>query len=208
MAAKSDDVAFVINVSGGGVSISEQNIFAIGSQLLQQGYSAEEVHEIDDYRRVLWAYYGTGLGKTAVEGVAQQMSSRPWFKKLQFSTEISDVSKLDPGLRASMEAGLYDPVPVAERVKVPSLYIFGAKDSLNPLADSVSNLMIAYSRGANTRASFIVFPDAGHGLEPVTGDVECHSCMESQMNATHSWDVVPGFFERTIAWLNDVLAGR
>ncbi|MDQ6929420.1 MAG: alpha/beta fold hydrolase [Candidatus Eremiobacteraeota bacterium] len=201
MATLSSDVAFVIGVSGGGIAISRQNIFASGSELLNSGYSPEDVREIEQYRRVLWAYYGTGLGKQAAEGMAIQMSGRPWFSRLHFTRAIPDVDTLDPGLRAAMEAGVYDPISDVGRVKVPVLYIFGYKDSLGPSDESASNLMLAYARAGNRHADFIIFPNAGHGLQPVVESVECHVCMERALKQTGTWITVPGFFERTIEWL-------
>lgn len=205
MASMSPDVAFVISVSGPGVSVAEQEIYLRGVEMLGQGYSAQDVRETDDYRRVVWAYYGTGLGREAAQAALDVAKTRPWFAKQHLAAVLPTLDQLDPGLRAFMRnAAQEDPLAVAAAVKVPVLTIFGAKDGIQPVAIGLENLIQAYARGGNTRASFALFPDAGHGLQVVTEPVECHECAEKALMQTHTWDAAPGFFDLMTRWLKTV----
>ena len=206
MASMSANVAFVISVSGPGVSIAEQAIYFRRGQMLEQGFSLKDAEEAEAYRRVTWAYFGTGLGRDAAQAALDTYKDRPWFKKLALPPTLSTPDKLDPALRAFMEsAAAYDPLAVAQTLKVPVLSIFGAKDSTLPVSSSLQNLIQAYARGGNRRAEFILIPNAGHGMELVTGDVECHDCSEKAMAESGQWNTAPGFFEAMNDWLKRTL---
>ncbi len=197
MAARSRDVAFVISVSGPGVTVNEQNIFTMEAELRRKGFSQPDIAEVYDYQRVLWTYYGTGLGKRAAQGLTDQLISRPWFQKLGFSAIVPDAASIPTNLHYETLAGTYDPALRAAKITVPVLSIFGAKDAVVPVAQSVRSLMLAYAAGNNENASFIVYPNAGHGIEPVAETYECHECNDM----SKPWTTVPEFFPDMIAWL-------
>lgn len=205
LATMTPDVRFVISVSGAGVSTAEQAINFRATEMMASGATEDDAREMQDFRRVLWAYYGTGLGREAAQTAYAIAKTRPWFAALQLPPAMQSPDQLDPGLRAFMqEAAIYDPLAVAQRVRVPVLYIFGAKDSIVPAAESLENLMQASARG-KVRASFRLFADAGHGLQRVTGARECHECSMKTQMATGVWDVVPGFFDAMKSWLASVV---
>ena len=203
MATLSPDVAFVISVSGPGVSNAEQAIYLRGSQMLAQGFSAQDVAEQTAYRRVVWAYFGTGLGREAAESALSIAKDRPWFKKLGLSPTLNAPESLDPSLRTFMrQSALGDPLAIAQSVTVPVLTIFGEKDSIASASLSLENLIQAYARGKNRNASFALFPNAGHGLQVVTTPTECHECSEQELERTQRWDAAPGLFKLMLDWLN------
>lgn len=208
-ASMSPDVAFVISVSGPGVSMAEQAIYLRGNEMLVKGYSEADVARMTDFRRVLWAYYGTGIGREAAQSAMNIVKNDRWYKDAQLPTTVADVGSLDPALREFMQqAETYDPLSVARQVRVPVLSIFGAKDAVVPVSQSLANLIAAYKAGGNTRASFALFADAGHGLERVTSDRECHECAERSMGQGHGWDTVPGFFDLMDAWLEEYVVSH
>jgi uncharacterized protein len=207
MATMSPDVAFVIAVSGPGMSIAEQAIYLRGTQMLAQGFSAQDVAEETAYRRVVWAYLGTGLGREAAQAALDAVKTRPWFVKLGLSPTLGTPDSLDPASRQFFrDAATYDPLAVAQAVRVPILSIFGGKDTIAPASLSIQNFMQAYARGGNAKAAFRLFPDAGHGLQVVTTPVECHECSEREMMQTKRWNAAPGFFSTMTDWLRGVLA--
>jgi pimeloyl-ACP methyl ester carboxylesterase len=201
MASMSRDVAFVISISGPGVSIAEQSIFLRGSEMLAKGYTPADVERMTNFRRVLWAYYGTGLGREAAQSAMNVVKGDRWYKDAKLPDTVAMPDELDAGLRAFMrQAAAYDPLQVARSVRVPVLSVFGAKDSIVPAAESLANLIAAYGAGGNTRASFALFPDAGHGIQRVTAERECHDCSFAALK-DGTWDAAPGFFELMDDWL-------
>ncbi len=207
-ASMSPGVAFVISVSGPGVSIAEQAIYLRANEMLAKGYSQQDAQRMTDFRRVLWAYYGTGLGREAIQAAMNIVKRDRWYREEGLPQTVPDPDSLDPALRSFMrQAATYDPLAVARSVRVPVLIIYGAKDAVVPAEQSLANLLVAYAAGGNKRVSFAFFPDAGHGLERVATERECHECSERTMAQTGVWDATPGFFTTMDAWLRaNVLA--
>ena len=203
MAASSPDVAFVISVSASGATAGEVEMFQRGEQLRGRGFSADDVRDVTAFRRVLWAYYGTGYGRDAAQAAHDKAKTRPWFAALKFDAALGTPDTIDPGLREFMRQMLYDPARAAERVTVPVLIVFGAKDSLAPVDDGVARLMLAYARGKNPHVDFAVFPNGGHGLQLVNGESECHECFENDLEAGR-YVPVPGYIERMTAFLRSL----
>jgi hypothetical protein len=201
-ASMSRDVAFVISVSGPGVSIAEQAIYLRANEMLARGYSPADAARMTGFRRVLWAYYGTGLGREAAQAAMDIVKNDRWYKEEGLPQTVADPGSLDPSLRSFMrQAATYDPLAVARSVRVPVLIVFGAKDAVVPAEASLANLLVAYSAGGNDSASFALFPDAGHGLERVASERECHECSERAMVQSGIWDATPSFFSCMDAWL-------
>jgi uncharacterized protein len=208
-ASMSPDVAFVISVSGPGVSIAEQAIYLRANEMLAKGYSPADAARMTDFRSVLWAYYGTGLGREAAQAAMDIVKDDRWYKDEQLPQTVPDLASLDPGMRSFMrEAATYDPLAIARKVRVPVLIIFGAKDSVVPAQESLANLLVAYGAGGNRHASFALFPDAGHGIQRVTTERECHECSERAMMQSGVWDATPGFFDLMDAWLRANVVAR
>jgi pimeloyl-ACP methyl ester carboxylesterase len=174
--------------------------------MLAQGFTPQDVAEETAYRRVVWAYLGTGLGREAAETATTIAKDRPWFRKLGLPPVVAKPETLDPALREFMrQAATYDPLAVAQSVKVPVLTIFGAKDAIQPTSLSLENLIQAYARGENPSATFALFANAGHGLQVVDTPTECHECSEREMERTHHWNAAPGFFTTMTDWLRVIL---
>jgi pimeloyl-ACP methyl ester carboxylesterase len=200
MATKSPDVAFVISVSASGATPAEVEIFQRGQQMLGEGFGADDVHEVTAFRRVVWAYLGTGYGRDAGEAAYAKARTRPWFAALKFAPALGTPDTIDPGLREFYRQMLYDPARTAERVSVPVLVIFGAKDGLAPVDVGVSQLMLAYARGGNKQVAFAVFADGGHGLQLVTTEREDHAASEHAATSG-GYVPVPGYIDRMVDFL-------
>ncbi|HEY6357324.1 MAG TPA: alpha/beta fold hydrolase, partial [Vicinamibacterales bacterium] len=79
-ASESRDVAFVIAVSGPGVSPGEQMVFYYGTQLREQGLSDSDVAEASDARRKAWHFLSTGENYDEALRALDGARSRRWFK--------------------------------------------------------------------------------------------------------------------------------
>jgi pimeloyl-ACP methyl ester carboxylesterase len=153
-----DLVDFVICLSGPGVGPAEQDRDRISRELRARGTTEEEVAEalawIDERSRRLCA------GEDVAEVLADQarFSDRAWYAG---ATEYFDNPMALGFLARNLD---FDPVPVLQEVSCPVLALFGADDTLVPIAESV----VAYSthlRGLpGTGHGIAVFPGADHGL--------------------------------------------
>jgi alpha-beta hydrolase superfamily lysophospholipase len=119
-ASRSKDIAFVIAVSGPGVSPGEQMIFYYGNQLRAGGLADRDVEEAGDLRRKVWHLVSTGEGYDAARTALERAKSRPWFDAVNgqarglFSRSASDLLN-DRALRPAARAD----GAVAVRVRRP-----------------------------------------------------------------------------------------
>jgi hypothetical protein len=145
-AATSADVAFLIAVSGAGMSPAAQ---------------------------ATWLYRNTLHSRGAPSGLVSQgqRALRLFFDALDVlrrSGPESVRSKL-PGLNL-----YHDPVPILERVRQPVLAIYGARDASVPPRTSAEILQAALRRSRNTAVTLLIFPEADHTLT-VGGEAGNHA---------------------------------
>jgi uncharacterized protein len=149
-------VDFVISLSGPGVSPAEQDRVRIERTLRAGAMSEADIAEalswIDERARRL----RTGEDVTRVLADQARFSTRAWYEG---ATQYFD-NPMALGFLARILD--FDPVPVLRDVSCPVLALFGADDTLVPVADSV----IAYATQlrAQPEHGIAVFPGADHGL--------------------------------------------
>lgn len=197
MAATSDDVAFVISVSGPGVSPFEQSLYQDQMELVEDGWTEAEAAAAIAVRRATWRYWQTGEGRAEAEAAVERAKATPWFERLGWPEGVRPREEVDDASAAWLEVASYDPVPVAERVAVPVLHVYGGKDRHIPVAASVDALTAAYARGGNADAAFVLFPEGGHGIQKVEGAWQCIDCPHEM----HDFEPVPGYLEAMAGWL-------
>ena len=215
MASKSSTVAFVISVSGPGVSPFEQTMFQRGVDLAERGISPGQVKEAIAVRRSILTYIATGKGADAANAAWRGARARPWFRAARETDRWFEALAtmrsipLPSALPADVVAMLrrtyeYDPVAVAARVRVPVLNVFGGKDRHIPVEASVTALKAAFRRSGNHDATIRVLPDGGHALQIVEGRVECLRCMEAKRREGALIQVpIPGFYTLILGWAEE-----
>jgi pimeloyl-ACP methyl ester carboxylesterase len=175
-ASRSKDIAFVIAVSGPGVSPGEQMIFYYGSQLRAGGLADGDVEEAGDLRRKVWHLVSTGEGYDAARIALERAKSRPWFDAVNgqanglFGRSASDLLK-DRALRNQdwYRSELnYDPRVALRALTVPSLFVFGERDALVPVDLSVSIIRQTMTYPGHPAFSIVVFPGADHAISMAT----------------------------------------
>lgn len=207
MASMSDDVAFVVSVSGPGVTPLEQSLYLRKMELIEEGWDPGDAAEVTRARRAMWRYWQTWEGRAGAEAALREAKTRPWFDRLDWSPTLARPDELPEGSRAWFRHAGYDPVPVAEALEVPVLHVFGAKDRHVPVAASVRALETAYARSGHPDATIRVFPDAGHAIQTVEGEAECLRCIREAHGAGEMprLTFAPGYHELLIAWLTERL---
>jgi uncharacterized protein len=167
-ASRSEDVAFVIAVSGPGVSPGEQMVYFYACELREQGVAQPQIDEASDMRRKVWAYLSTGAGYDDAKNAVAQAKSRPWYKQVAAQQDgIFDTFENAPRARNSVwfqnEAN-YDPVATLRKVGVPALFFFGDADRLVPVPKSVDIIRRTLTATGHRDFAIQVFPGADHGL--------------------------------------------
>lgn len=136
-ATRSPDVAFIIPVSGAGVTPAEQEMWRLGNNLR--------------FRELSPAAIGIGIKANHMFYSVKPLAERGWI------TLPADIwfRSLDLHL---------DPARIWERVRQPVLGIWGGTDGLVPTAESVATIRAALERAGNYRYTLRVFPGADHDL--------------------------------------------
>jgi uncharacterized protein len=178
-ASRSNDISFVIAVSGPGVSPGEQMLVFYANELRARGMAEADAHEADAVRRDVWTYLFTGVGYEKARRELNDARSKPWFAAVNAQQDrlfepLQKPAELDrPGsaiLRFRREM-TYDPVPALRALHVPALFLFGAEDRLIPVEKSVAVIQDVLSK---THADFQikVFDHDDHGMHDATGAVD------------------------------------
>src|SRR6516225_7918859 len=145
-ASRSADVSFVIAVSGPGVSPGEQMIVYYANELREQGMDESDVREASAVRRHIWNYMSTGRDYEKVKGELKNAETKPWFGQARAQQDDSfgalpTPDQLGKPVGRSLiwfkREAIYDPVPALRALRVPALFLFGDKDRLIPVQESV-----------------------------------------------------------------------
>ncbi len=163
-AARSHDVAFVVGISAGAVTLVEQMRHEMTRDLERAGVPAEGISTI------------AGVGELAV-AYARAPGDSSWSA---YTTALTQL-KVGPyaGAAAALPAaredwrwswwrqvGDVDPVPAWRSIDRPVLAVFGEEDERDnvPVAESVRRLQQALRPELHTRNAVRVFPGLGHAL--------------------------------------------
>jgi len=171
-ASQSNDVAFVVAVSGPGVSPGEQMIFYYGNQLRARGFGGRDVDEAGDLRRKVWHFLSTGEGYDGARSALDRARSQRWFDALNEQSDglfgrPTNALLNDPTLRDRPWYRLevnYDPTVALRSLAVPALFIFGEKDALVPVERSVAIIRRTLTNAGHRAFSIVVFPGADHRI--------------------------------------------
>jgi hypothetical protein len=178
-ASRSADVAFVIAVSGPGVSPGEQMIVYYANELREQGVDEGDVREASTLRRDIWGYMSSGLGYKKVRAELDEARTRPWYKRAKVQQDDSfgplptpaELSK--PVGRSAIwfkQEAVYDPVPALRTLRVPALFLFGDHDRLIPVDESVAVIQRVLVEDQHHDFTIRVFPNVDHEMRLLTSE--------------------------------------
>jgi hypothetical protein len=166
-ASLSKDVAFIINVSGAGVSPHQQMTYQMQMEMRRDGFSEADIADAVAYLNQKWEVARTGgEGWDKLQAATQNARDKKWLPRAQPASKLEDIL---PSWKLQMG---YDPMPALERVKCPILTVFGELDISTPVKQTIANYQTAVSKSGNSDYTFKVFPNADHSLLvwPKAGD--------------------------------------
>lgn len=202
-------VAFVVAVSEPGMSPLEQSGFQRASEWIEQGLAPADAQAARAMRTLLFEYWHGDVPRVRADSAWAAVRAQPWFGRVTQSEElfarlapyehVPPASALPPAFaRAVREHYFHDPIPVAERLRVPVLHLYGEADRHLPVAESAAAFRAAYARAGNAEATIRVIAHAGHGMQAVTADAECFGCLPE---ARLAWAPAAGWLDTLSTWL-------
>lgn len=160
-----EDIAFVISVSGPGLTPAEQNVFEVEMALRNGGHQSTVVRQGIEWAEGLMqaALNGRAFSEVEREYLAPA-EGRPWAGIFSIPDQQAwdFLASVDPV--TGTPNGAFDPVPVLRAMAVPYLAIFGEEDDLVPVARSVSIKEAALQEAPIDDFRIVVFPEANHGI--------------------------------------------
>jgi dipeptidyl aminopeptidase/acylaminoacyl peptidase len=161
-AARSEDVAFLISVSGGGVSFPELDIFQKSNRLRAQGFSETEISEAVAALEQLHEYVRTRANPEQ----AQAHLDRAWEKRWASVVLPSRRIPTNQEIATWMQWRDIDrtSIPDWERIKIPVLAFWGERDTVVPAEPSAERIRAALNRAGNEDVTIRIIPGADHNL--------------------------------------------
>jgi pimeloyl-ACP methyl ester carboxylesterase len=161
-AARSRQVAFVVDISGPAVSVKEQMLHETVQDLKRARVPESDVKEVLDLTGLLERHLRGEVPWQDYEAALK--AKRVGFKGMLFK-EFPEKPD-DWQLGFYQRVGSFDPLPYWRRLEVPFLILFGELDDSekSPVRASVARLQEALAGKDPARYTIKVFPDTGHGL--------------------------------------------
>jgi pimeloyl-ACP methyl ester carboxylesterase len=172
-AIRSPSVAFVISVSGNGVSPAIQEIYRIEAELRAEGFSDCDVAAALALRNLVHQVVHTDTGQQRMlDAYRETWDRRPaWLAYVGIPYSPDQLAAGgERALRWAREFLFYDPVPTLERIRIPFLAIFGTFDRKTPVPESAAIFERCLGGRPDADLTIQYFPGAEHGLKVARTD--------------------------------------
>lgn len=160
-AARSNGVAFVINISGAAVSFAEQSMVEMANTARQAGLAEPHVREVLELNRAAGRYLLTGEWEPYADVRARALQGAS--AKIAAGFPASPDTPVWTFLRS---VGQFDPMPYWIQVTKPVLVLYGAEDERDnvPVAESARRLDHGFRSVLKENHRIVIVPGAGHGF--------------------------------------------
>lgn len=163
-AARPEDVAFMILISGGGVSPRESELYSYGQAFEEAGFSEAERTEgfavLDHYFR----YLASGESRPAL---VERLEALEANRDAPLHLLAGQLGRILPSLENRPNwswVAAYDPASDIAKVTCPVLLIFGDQDKEHPTELAVERWREGLEKAGNDDVTLMIFPGAGHGI--------------------------------------------
>lgn len=169
-AARSEAVAFVVNIVGDAISFGEGSFHEMANTARQTGLEPEQVAEVLALNRAAGRYLLTGDWEP-YERLRTAGLSSGWARIAEGYPTTPDA----PVWTFHRNAMAFDPMPYWMLVDQPTLILYGEADDADnvAVAESARRLRFGFAEGGKTNYDLVVLPGLGHSLRtPETGKID------------------------------------
>lgn len=189
------DIAFLIVVSGGGVTPYASEMFSYRGAFERGGLSAAESAQaialIERYMR----YLATGEGREELEATLEASRDAAWFEHARLDRILPSTEE---ARRTWSWVASWDPAPLITRMRFPVLVLFGDRDTETPAEASVQAWRAGLEAAGNPDFKIRRFAEAGHGIR----------LWKSGHHEGGHPPFAEGYFETMDAWLRERVVGE
>jgi uncharacterized protein len=133
------DAAFLVSVSGSGVSPADQMRYGTREQLRRNDFGEHEQDELLRLRAAFESYLRGDAARAEVEPLVRAAARKPWFDLAWVPAELPE-----PGWWPDMD---FDPAEAIARLSCPILAFFSDDDEWVPVEPSIERWRAAAARG-------------------------------------------------------------
>ena len=161
-AERIDGIAFLVLISGGGVTPARQELYDDEVKLKARGFSRAQIERAMSLLRRANAYVRSQSDADWNRFRRELAAARdePWFSSLD-RIPITLPRESPAWKDTDLD---YNPVPLLERLRLPVLVVLGENDELTPAAETARITNAALRKAGNTDYTVREIPDATHGL--------------------------------------------
>lgn len=194
-AGRAKNLAFLISISGAGVSGAETTIDQARNEMAASGVPPQMVAQIVELMTLQYDYLRTGQGWDRYLAVREQIAARMGGKPPDSFPDRPD----HPYLQFIRPLIVYDPAPALRAVRLPVLALFGELDN-NILAEkNRAAWETALSAGRHPDYTLRILPKANHAM------LEATLGTNGEMKSLQRF--VPAYHEVVLDWLSKRIGG-
>lgn len=193
-AVKSRDVSFVISSAPSAVNYAEQSVYHRANVMRESGFSEEDVKTASDLRVKLYVTGRMLLDNDAradaerkkISAELEKYKDAPWLEAAALPPNLDD----DKPTRGGLELLFFEPLPVWEGLRVPSLFVWGDKDTVVPVEKGREIIEGARRRSGARDYTIRVFPNVTHGpiiARPQSAGWDFPRVASDYLDATADW---------------------
>ncbi|MFL5528817.1 MAG: alpha/beta hydrolase family protein [Gemmatimonadaceae bacterium] len=166
VAAADPQIAFLVSISGSGISAAEQETYRTGALMKADGFSDADIARARAFQRQKFQVAKTGLGWDALDSAMKQLraDSTRWFPG--YGTGAATRSLASLRMYGVLQFN-YDPTRDLRMIKAPVLVIMGERDRVFPPQLVIDRMRNALRVGGNNHYSARIIQNAGHGLTSI-----------------------------------------
>jgi esterase/lipase len=157
-------LAFLILKSASSESITDNVLYEIASELREYDhFTQKQISQAILFERTMFEAIAGNSNWNAAALALSSAKKQPWFQYMRIPPGFTapPPAPLLAALRASL---IYDPTATLDRVRTPTLALFGALDRNVDANDSAARYRKAFKRSGMTDFTVITFANAGHLL--------------------------------------------
>ena len=159
-AAQSNQVAFMVVITGGGASPRETELYSYRRAFEHARLSEAEMSEAFAVIDMYFDYLATGAGRDDVVARLEKAANSKWYPHARLDRILpSQENRKNWSWVAS-----WDPAASIAAIECPVLLMFGDADANVPTDVAVKKWREGLSAAGNDDVSIVVFPGAGHGI--------------------------------------------
>ncbi|NIN11327.1 MAG: alpha/beta fold hydrolase [Gemmatimonadales bacterium] len=160
-ASPSEEIAFMIVISGGGASPRESELFSYEQQFERAKLTPAQKSQARELLRAYFEYLATGRQRAELIARLDEIRAGPLGPLAEQLDRILPSEENRPNWSW---VATHDPAPYIERLTCPLLLLFGERDTDHPTALALERWREGLRKARNDRVTLMVFPGAGHGI--------------------------------------------